>query len=321
MRPEQGPSGDAGAGWTSVAERGSRLALRLFTWCFRRIGRARLRPLLAPIVGYYWLFAPAARRASRDYLQRLDRAQGGDGRRPRLRDSYRHLYSFADGILDRFSFWAGAYDDFEITIHGREHMEGYIEDGRGAFLIGAHLGNFEILRVIARDADIRVNVLTFSANAQRINETIQALDPGCNARVIEVDPTSVRLAFEIRRCVERGEFVAVLGDRVGGFGRSRIARATFLGERAPFSQGPFLVSMLLGLPLVLSIALKTGPKSYDVFLETLASGEPVAAPERAKVLQERVEAFAARLEHYCMRAPLQWSNFYDFWGEVDGEFD
>lgn len=321
LTPEQSPPPGAGTGWALASERGSRTALRFVVWCFRRFGRAPLRLLLAPIVTYYWLFAPSARRASRDYLERLDRARGGDGPRPRLRDTYRHLYNFAEMILDRFSFWTGAYDDFEIAIHGREHMEGYIKSGRGAFLIGAHLGNFEALRVIARDADIRVNVLVFSANAQRINETIQTLDPGSNARVIQVDPTSVRFAFEIRRCVERGEFVAVLGDRVGDGGRSRIARATFLGDRAPFPQGPFLVAMLLGIPVVLTIALKTGRLSYDVFLETLASGEPVPAPDRAKVLQERVEAFAARLEHYCARAPLQWFNFYDFWGEAESEPD
>ena len=224
-------------------------------------------------------------------------------------------------ILDRFAFWTGSYDDFELTIHGRELMEEFARSGRGAFLVGSHLGSFDVLRVIARDADIRVNVLMFSANARRINETIQTLDPGCNTRVIEVDPTSVGFAFEIRRCVERGEFVAVLSDRVRAGGRGRISRASFLGDLAPFPQGPFLISMLLGLPVVLSLALKTGPRSYEVFFETLAGGEAVPAPERRKVLQERIEAFAARLEHYCLKAPLQWFNFYDFWAETESERD
>ena len=68
MTPQQGAPRDAGADWTSAAERGSRLALRLLVGCFRRIGRAPMRLLLAPIASYYCLFAPAARRASRDYL-------------------------------------------------------------------------------------------------------------------------------------------------------------------------------------------------------------------------------------------------------------
>jgi predicted LPLAT superfamily acyltransferase len=42
----------------------------------------------------------------------------------------------------------------------------------------------------------------------------------------------------------------------------------------------------------------------------------VPAGRREEVIQERVERFAARLEHYCKLVPLQWFNFYDFWTEV-----
>ncbi len=155
----------------------------------------------------------------------------------------------------------------------------------------------------------------FTANAQRINETFKELDPQCDMRVIEIDPSSVRSAFEIRSCVERGELVALLGDRIVPGGRDRVAHASFLGERAPFPEGPFLIPILFGLPAFLCLALKTGPRSYEVFLETLGDSERVAPTERKKVLQERVEVFANRLEHYCLLAPYQWFNFYDFWTE------
>ena len=85
-------------------------------------------------------------------------------------------------------------------------------------------------------------------------------------RVIDVDPTSTRAAFEIRSCVSRGEFVAILGDRAQLGGRtSRVSYSSFLGRPAAFSQGPFLISMALKLPVILTVALKTGPRTYDVF--------------------------------------------------------
>ncbi len=80
-----------------------------------------------------------------------------------------------------------------------------------------------------------------------------------------------------------------------------------------------MLPIVARLPVVLTIALKTGPNRYEVFMEEIASGEPVPAAERAKVIQERVERFAARLEHFCIREPLQWFNFYDFWGEIEDE--
>lgn len=319
MRADARPSPDAESGWRSASERGSRLALGFLAWAFRIVGDAPLRPLMAPIAAYYTLFAVAGRRASRIYLERLDRFHRRGVRRSPLRDTYRHFRSFAGVLLDRFSFWTGRYDDFEISVHGREHMGKYIEGGTGALLVGAHLGSFDVLRVIARDAGIRVNVLMYSSNAPRFNDTLRALDPTCDVRAIEIGPTSVGSAIEIRRCVERGEFVAVLGDRVPEGGRNRISYASFLGERAPFSQGPFLLSMILGLPVILCLALKTGRRRYDIFLETLAEADPVPTKDRSKVSEERVQAFATRLEHYCARVPYQWFNFYDFWAETGGD--
>lgn len=301
--------------WASAAERGSRLGLGFLVWLFRRFGDAPARLLLAPIAAYYCFFARSARRASREYLQRVWRTRREGARSP-LRNTYHHLHSFADLILDRVCFWTGCYDQFEIEVHGGEQMREYVDRRQGFFLVGAHLGNFDVLRVLARDIDVDVNVLMYSANAARINQTMQALDPASNARVIDAAAGSVRSAFEVRRRIERGEAVAVLADRIQLGGRARIMRASFMGELAPFPQGPFLVPMLLGIPLLMSLAIKTGPRRYEVFIEKLADGDPVPAQDREKVTQERVAAFAARLEHYCARFPLQWCNFYDFWSET-----
>jgi predicted LPLAT superfamily acyltransferase len=283
------------------------------------MGGAPLRPLLAPVATYYTLFAVSARRSSQNYLAKIDRANGGTARKPGLRETYRHFYSFAEGILDRLSLWSGAYDKFEVILHGREEMEGLIQSGRGAFMIGAHLGSFDMLRLVARENNIPVNVLMFATNAERINEAFEMLDPECNVRVIDISATSVSTAMEVRRCVNRGEFVAVLADRMVPEVRNRIARASFLGELAPFPEGPFLLPMVMQLPVMLTIAIKTGPNRYEVFMEKIASGDPVPPAERKKVLQERVEIFAGRLEHFCLREPLQWFNFYDFWADIEDE--
>ncbi len=317
MSPESKPQ--AKPEWASASERGSRFVLRAVVWLIRRVGGAPLRPLLAPIAIYYTLFAVGGRRASQAFLARIDRARGGAARKPGLRQAYRHFYSFAEIILDRLSLWSGAYDEFEVILHGREIMEKLVESGRGAFMIGAHLGSFDMLRLVARKANIPVNVLMLATNAERINEAFEALDPECNVRVIDIGTASVGTALKIRRCVDRGEFVAVLADRTLPGRRDRIVRANFLGEAAPFPEGPFRLSMVTQLPLVLTIALKTGPNRYEVFMEEIAAGEPVPAVERTKVIQERVETFAARLEHFCIREPLQWFNFYDFWADSEDE--
>ena len=34
---------------------------------------------------------------------------------------------------------------------------------------------------------------------------------------------------------------------------------------------------------------------------------------RQQNLQSAVQEYAARLEYYCIKAPLQWFNFFSFW--------
>jgi predicted LPLAT superfamily acyltransferase len=317
---EAGRSGAPRANWTSARERGSRLALRFLLSCVRTIGHGPMVVLLTPIALYFTLTAGAARRASRDYLARIRRVRGEAGS-PGLLDVYRHIYSFAQDILDRLALWAGAIDDFEFELHGRENMEDLIEQGRGALLLGAHIGNFDMLRVIARDAGIPVNVVMYTANAARINEAFEELDPECRVRIIDLDPSSAKMTFEIKCCIERGEFVAVLADRLLPGARKRIAYATFLGESAPFPQNPFLLSSLLDLPVVLTIALRSGRRKYDIYIEAISAGDPVSPASRTKSVQQQIEHFAARLEHFCLQAPYQWYNFHDFWAKVDDELN
>jgi predicted LPLAT superfamily acyltransferase len=280
------------------------------------MGYRRLHLLLAPITIYYCFFAAQARRASRGYLEKIA-ALGGDFGPPGLLDTYRHIYSFAEGILDRVSLWSGSIDEFKVEIHGRQYLEELVDSRSGAYLVGAHIGNFDVLRLVAREAKIPVNVVMYSENAERINDAFESLDPDCNVHVINFDPGSVKAGFEVRACIERGEFVAVLGDRIPPGTKSRVAYANFLGQRAAFPQGPFLLPMVMQIPVFLAIAVNTGPRAYEVYFEPLADDRPVPARRREEVIQERIERFAARLEHYCEKAPLQWFNFYNFWTEVE----
>jgi len=304
--------------WAASDERGSDWAIRFIVGCVRTLGTRPMVVLLAPITIYFLFFAKTARRASRDYLRRLYRFQGRP-RKPTLLDSYRHIYSFATSILDRLAIWGDAVDDFQFQLHGREHMQPLIDAGQGAILLGAHIGNFDMLRVVAREYSIPVNVIMYQVNAEKINRAFAELDPDSNVRIINLDESSVNTGLSIRACVERGEFVAVLADRVRPGGRSRVMHASVLGASALLPVGPFRLGCLLGFPVVMVVALRSGPRRYDIHLDTISSGERVAPAERSKVVQEQVNRYAGLLERYCLEAPMQWFNFHEFWRGTDGD--
>ena len=289
----------------------------MVVWCIRKLGAAPLRPLVIPIALYYCLFDARARRASQAYLLRVGAYREGDGRRTRLMHTYRHFRSFAEVILDRLAIWGGSQDEFEITIHEKRTVLDLVEKNRGGFMVSAHLGSFDVMRVIAREADIPVNVLIFTANAPQINAAFAALDPRARVRLIEVDPQSTfspSMVLEIRRRIEAGEFVATMGDRTPPETRGRVAQVDFLGGRADFPESVFLLAMVIGAPVLLAAALRSGPKRYDMFFETLSDGQKIPRNERQKHVDLQLQTFAQRLEFLCRKAPYQWFNFYDFWG-------
>ncbi len=299
--------------WDKQGERGSLGWIRFIVWGIRALGYRGLHLVVAPTALYFTLFGGTARQASLDYLTRL-RAVTGDPRPPGWLDVYRHVHDFAECILDRLSLWSGSIDEFAFELEGVEHLEKALADGRGAFLVGAHVGSFDMLRGIALDNDIPVNVIMYSANAEKINDAFETLDPGSKVRLIHADPNSTSIGFEVGACLSRGEFVATLADRVPSENDERVRRARFLGHETALPEGPFLLPLVLGVPCVLVVAIRTGPRAYRVHIEPIGDGERVPRAEREPELVRRVGVFVDHLERFCRAHPTQWFNFYDFWG-------
>jgi predicted LPLAT superfamily acyltransferase len=306
----------AGTGWLSVAERGSLLGMYFIVWCHRIFGRRLCAWLIVPVVGYFFLTGRAARRASRGYLGRLHRwsqGQGGGVPRPGWRDSFRHFHEFALNIIDRISFFVGDTRDFEIVVHGREHLEGLAGAGRGALVLSAHLGSFDALRVVADEGGVPLNVAMFLRNARMVNAVFTRLNPSRPLRIIDLERAAPQSVFDIRACLQRGEFVGMLADRVGVGDGTRVSWVPFFGERAAIPHGPFLLASALKCPVVLMIGLRIDHRRYEVFVEMLADEIVLPAAGRADALDALARHYASRLEHYCLRAPYQWFNFYEFW--------
>src|SRR5262245_7275703 len=228
---------------------------------------------------------------------------------------FRHVYAFSMSVLDRLVLWAGGGDSFKIDHRGGERLLELASQGRGGILVGAHLGSFDMLRLISSQYKLRVNVLMFTEHAARVNELFESLGGGSRVRVISVDPGSVKSAFEIKACLDRGEFVGILADRVHAGGRERPAATHFAGRRAAFPLSPFLLGVAQGAPMFLSLCISTGHLRYFAVTEPIFEGGPVPRNLREKVALESLEAWVRRFEHYSLSAPKQWFNFYDFFGD------
>jgi predicted LPLAT superfamily acyltransferase len=291
-------------GWLDVAEVGSVWGIRFVVGLCMVFGRGLGRAFLRVLILYYVCLHGTARRASRDYLRRVGAPAG-------FWDAYRHLLTFADVALDRLLFAAGKFSLFHIESHGREYLERLARERRGALLVGAHLGSFEAMRAGAVTQSLPINMVVNFKNARQMQAVLEQLDPSANVRLISVDEGSVDFVLRIRECIERGEMVAILADRVGGGGRA--VKAGFLGDEASFSAGPFVLASVLRCPVLLTFGLYRGGNRYDLYCEPFAEQLELPRKRRDEALAEVVQRFAARLEHYARMAPSNWFNFYDFW--------
>jgi len=290
--------------WVARPERSNTLALRAIVAIALTLGRRAARLLLYPVCVYFLLFSPSARAASTKYLRKVL------GREPGLAEAFRHCHTFAATLLDRVFLFNDQYARFDVRVNGEDILRDTMADGRGCFLMGAHMGSFEIIRALGRlNTQARISLVMYAENARKFNSVLAAVNPKLALQVIELGKVDSMLKVE--RALERGEIVGMLGDRT--FRDEGTAAFRFLGEAAHFPTGPFRVAAMLQRPLVLMFGLYRGGNRYDIHFERLVDAWPASRVERKRTVAEAPREYVARLEHHCRDAPYNWYNFYDFW--------
>lgn len=297
------------AEWITHRERGSIALLKVMVFLSLRLGRRASRGVLYGIALYFFLFAPGARRHARRYLRLAL------GRAPTAADRFRHILYFATCIHDRVYLAKRQYERFRITIDGEALMREQHESGRGAFLMGAHLGSFEVIRGVGRQqADLSVSMAMYEHNARKINAMMAVVDPGAKTDIIALGEIDAMLRISDR--LDRGDFVGILGDRT--LSDEPLHPVRLLGEPAQLPVGPMRAAAILRRPVFFMAGLYRGGNHYHLVFEPIADFSTTPAGQRETAIASAVERYAALLERYCRSDPYNWFNFFDFWRERDG---
>jgi predicted LPLAT superfamily acyltransferase len=297
--------------WGQRAELGAAWGLRLLFWARRTLGRTGFSLLLAPVLAYFFLTRPSRRRDSLDYLRRVH-AAGGLSHAPGWRDAWAHMARFSHGTVEKLLAWDPKAPAPALELEGAEHADALLNAGRGFLLIGSHLGNLEAARALSRRrGGTRVNVLVHTRHAERFNRLLAELAPESQARLFQVSELGPAEAIELKTRVDRGEVLLIAGDRVP-LGPGLRTEAGFLGGRAEFPAGPWVLAHALGCPVLLFYC-SGGDGRFRVRFEPFA--DPLVLPRqgRAEALRGVAQRYADSLQAQCLRSPLEWGNFYPFW--------
>ncbi len=292
--------------WKRRGEAGSSTMVRFIRWVALDVGAPVARAMLLPITAYFLLVRGPERRASRNYLRRALH------REPNLRDIARHVYCFAVSILDRVAFLSGQGAARTVRVHGVEHVQRHVEQGRGVLLFGSHLGSFEAVRHVGFSRpDLEVRILMDYQQNPQLTTLLDALNPRAYASVIDAGEESTRVLLRIHETLERGGLVGVLADRVHA--DEATVTAELLGSPITLSMGSFRIAAVTGAPVLLIFGLLRPDGTYDVYFEPFADRIEIRRGHREQDAGRWASRYAARLEARIREAPFNWFNFYDYW--------
>ncbi|MFB9215997.1 glycosyltransferase family 2 protein [Vibrio sinaloensis] len=306
------------AHWSKRQEQGTIFGIKLMLAIYSLLGRKVFNLILNLVMRYYHLTGKEAKRASEIYLTQLQTyAELNAITLPEKLNSYRHLLSFGHTMLDKLAAWKGDFSVDNLTIHGQEQFQDMVDNQQGVLILGSHLGNIELCRALGRrHKDIKINALVFTEHAERFNTVMKAVNPNSDLNLIQVSSMGPDTAILLQQKIEQGEWVVIVGDRTSTSKESRAVWADFLGKSAPFPQGPFMLASVLKAPVYLLFGLRDDESDvphFNVYFEHFSDKIVLPRKERQQALENVVQSYANRLQHYTLQAPLQWYNFFNFW--------
>ncbi|WP_368544165.1 glycosyltransferase family 2 protein [Enterobacter soli] len=311
--------------WAQQEEVKGLWGMRLMLRVWQLLGRKAFSALLWPVIGVYWLTARPARQASQRWIARVKQqlAQKQMPEPPRL-NSFFHFMRFGNAMLDKVAGWRGEFKlnrDVVFAPGAREALD--VDAPRGKLLLASHLGDVEACRALAQqDGSKVITALVFTDNARRFKQIMQEMAPQAGVNLMPVTDIGPETAIVIQQKLERGEWVAIVGDRIAVTpqrgGDWRVIWSEFMGQPAPFPQGPFILASILRCPVVLIYALRQR-QALTIYCEPFADPLELPRGDRQRALQQAVDRYAERLEHYALMSPLDWFNFFDFWQLPDAK--
>lgn len=271
------------------------------------IGAVGVRPVYGLMhlwLVWYILVRPSVTRGAYLFHRRRERR-----RIQAALDVYRSFYHFGKVIIDRFAVYAG--HQFDIVVENKERYYGKMGLTKGFVLLFSHLGNSEMAAYSMATPEKHMNILAFGGETPVVMAERAKVLAKNNIGMIVVNPGEMNHIYEIYGALDRGEVLAVAGDRRMG---DKAISCTFMGASAPLPAGVFQLCATLRCPIVLTFVLKEPENRYHIYTEELKVDTSLPRSGQAADLAQQ---FAARLEQMALAHPYEWFNFFDFWNEPD----
>jgi len=239
-----------------------------------------------------WRSLPQRRRVVADNLSLLvgrDVPQSS----PSVREVFRN---FARYLVEFFTFHR--VKPPSVAVEGDGHLQHVRR--RGAILLSAHVGNWEVGAALIRRMGWPVAAVALPHPDAGVNQLFDSQRRRCGITVIPLGPHAARRSLERLRA---GGLLGLMGDQEY-LGRS--VAAPFCGRTVRLPRGPAILSLRAQVPVVPTFLIRQGLWKFRLCFE-----RPIWPGARADdgAVQALTQTYAAILEAYAKRVPEQWLRF------------
>jgi len=228
--------------------------------------------------------------------------------------TYRVFWNYANVIADNVRFKElRVGPDWDLT--GSEHFDELQSRDGGAIILTAHMGSYDLgahlFAEISRRPLVMVRAPETDPETRRYEEELHGRTVTDSLKIGFSTRTS-ELALDLLHALQRGEIIAIQGDRVTP-GISTLP-ATLFGKQTRFPAGPFALAMAARVPIYPLFIVRLGRRRYQ-----LVVGKPFEVPrtrDRAESFERALAEWSRELETILGRSWFQWFAFQPFADEA-----
>jgi predicted LPLAT superfamily acyltransferase len=228
--------------------------------------------------------------------------------------TYLVFWNFACTILDNVRFKETRIaPDWEIA--GGENFRAMIAEKGGAILLTAHMGNYDLGAHIFAETSARRIVMVRAPEADpETREYEENLHERTAAGAVKIDfsTRANELALDLLHALQRGEIVAIQGDRATP-GITTMTTKLF-GKSTELPVGPFALAMTARVPIYPLFVVRRGRRRYR-----LVVAKPLVVErtrDRTAVFERALDEWTRELETVIRASWFQWFAFEPFSKEL-----
>ena len=286
--------------------KGTVLGYKIFVFFIKKAGIKTAYFILYFVATYYFIFLKKSNQSIFYYFkERL-----GYSNIKSKWMIYRSYFTFGQTIIDKICISSGMRNKFTYEFDGLEILKKLLDDKNGGVLISAHIGNFEIAEYFFGeiDLDFQINLVGSDLEHSEIKKYLEKISNPSKIKLILIKDDLSHI-FEINAALARNELVCFTGDRY--FEGAKSLSEKLLGVETNFPAGPFLIASRLKVPVVFVYVMKEPNSHYHLYTRE--------AQVNHRDEKGLLKAYTENLELMLKKYPLQWFNYYDFWGKLENQ--